>query len=179
MPGKLPNFSRISHVIRSYVEENHLLGGVYAKISTDDRGIYFFTEGRRPEVKKYIPRSEVDHLSIYTDEEVVFLHNFDILVPPPCLPFKNHFGSIFYIPAGTSYLPDNCASRTKIYNQRSEVDHYSINTNKEMVFYITLIYSPQHYFFWLPKYNETRYCVYCSTWLLQMIQKVTSTRSKV
>ena len=99
--------------------------------------------------------------------------------PPPCLPFKNHFGSIFYIPAGTSYLPDNCASRTKIYNQRSEVDHYSINTNKEMVFYITLIYSPQHYFFWLPKYNETRYCVYCSTWLLQMIQKVTSTRSKV
>ena len=31
---------------RSYVEENHLLRGVYAKISTDDRGIYFFTEGR-------------------------------------------------------------------------------------------------------------------------------------
>ena len=29
-----------------YVEENHLLGGVYAKISTYDRGIYFFTEGR-------------------------------------------------------------------------------------------------------------------------------------
>ena len=29
-----------------FVEENHLLGGVYAKISTDDRGIYFFTKGR-------------------------------------------------------------------------------------------------------------------------------------
>ena len=49
-------------------------------------GYIFFTEGRRPEVKKYIPRSEVDHLSIYTDEEVVFLHNFDILVPPPLPP---------------------------------------------------------------------------------------------
>ena len=34
-------------VYQSYVEENHLLGGVYAKISTDDRGIYFFTEGRK------------------------------------------------------------------------------------------------------------------------------------
>ena len=67
------------------MEENHLLGGVYTKISTDDRGIYFFTEGRRPEVKKYIPRSEVDHLSIYTDEEVVLLHNFDIL------PLGSHF----------------------------------------------------------------------------------------
>ena len=29
-----------------YVEENYLLGGVYPKISTDDRGLYFFTEGR-------------------------------------------------------------------------------------------------------------------------------------
>ena len=46
MPGKLLEISGISHVNRSYVEENHLLGGVYAKISTDDRGIYFFTEGR-------------------------------------------------------------------------------------------------------------------------------------
>ena len=35
------------------MEENHLLRGRYAKISTDDRGLYFFTEGRRPEVKKY------------------------------------------------------------------------------------------------------------------------------
>ena len=63
-----------------YVEENYLLGGVYPKISTDDRGLYFFTEGRRPEVKKYNPRSEVDHLRIYTDKEVVLLHNFDF--PP-------------------------------------------------------------------------------------------------
>ena len=51
-----------------YVKENHLPGGGYAKISTDDRGLYFFTEGRRPEVKKYNPRSEVDHLSITTDK---------------------------------------------------------------------------------------------------------------
>ena len=29
-----------------YVEEKYLLGGVYAKIYTDNRGIYFFTEGR-------------------------------------------------------------------------------------------------------------------------------------
>ena len=66
------------------MEENHLLRGVYAKISTDDRGIYFFIEGRsvRPEVKKYIPRSEVDHLSKYTDKEVVLLYNFD-LTPYP------------------------------------------------------------------------------------------------
>ena len=37
----------------------------------------FLPRAVRPEVKKYIPRSEVDYLSIYTDEEVVFLHNFD------------------------------------------------------------------------------------------------------
>ena len=36
---------------KKFVEENHLFRGGYAKISTDDRGIYFFTEGRRPEVK--------------------------------------------------------------------------------------------------------------------------------
>ena len=29
-------------------------------ISTADRGVFFFTEGRRPEVKKNTPRSEVD-----------------------------------------------------------------------------------------------------------------------
>ena len=64
------------------MEENHLFGGGYAKISTDDRGLYFFTEGRRPEVKKYNPRSEVDHLSISTDKEVVLLYNFDFNPPP-------------------------------------------------------------------------------------------------
>ena len=78
---KLHNFTGRYAQNHSYVEENHLLGGVYAKISTDDRGLYSFTEGRRPEVKKYIPRSEVYHLGIYTDQEVVFLHKFDI--PPP------------------------------------------------------------------------------------------------
>ena len=67
----------IGFTVGFYVEENHLLRGRYAKISTDDRGLYFFTEGRRPEVKKYNPRSEVDHLSISTDKEVVFLYNFD------------------------------------------------------------------------------------------------------
>ena len=46
MPGKLLEISRISHVNRSYVEENYLLGGVYAMIYTDDRGVDFFIEGR-------------------------------------------------------------------------------------------------------------------------------------
>ena len=32
MPGKPLEFARISHVYRSYVEENHLLGGGYAKM---------------------------------------------------------------------------------------------------------------------------------------------------
>ena len=35
---------------------------------------------------RYIPRSEVDHLSIYTDKEVVLLYNFDLTpYPPPFL----------------------------------------------------------------------------------------------
>ena len=33
-------------IINTYVEENHLLGGVYAKISTDARGIKIYTEVR-------------------------------------------------------------------------------------------------------------------------------------
>ena len=33
----------------------------------------------RPEVKTYIQRSEVDPLSIYTDQGVVLLYNFDII----------------------------------------------------------------------------------------------------
>ena len=82
IPSKPPKFTGGYLQNQSYVEENHLLRGGYAKIYTDDRGIYFFTEGRRPEVKKYIPRSEVDHLSIYTDKEVVLLYNFD-LTPYP------------------------------------------------------------------------------------------------
>ena len=35
-----------------------------------------------PEVKKYNPRSEVDHLRIYTDKEVVLLYNFDFTPSP-------------------------------------------------------------------------------------------------
>ena len=53
------------------VEENFLRRGRHAKISTDDRGLYFFAKGRGPEVKKYNQRSEVDHLRISTDKEVV------------------------------------------------------------------------------------------------------------
>ena len=49
-------------------------------------GYIFLPRAIRPEVKKYIPRSEVYHLGIYTDQEVVFLHNFDI--PPPYPFFK-------------------------------------------------------------------------------------------
>ena len=41
-------------------------------------GYIFLPRAVRPEVKKYIPRSEVDHLSIYTDKEVVLLYNFDL-----------------------------------------------------------------------------------------------------
>ena len=32
---------------------------------------------------RYIPRSEVYHLCIYTDKEVVFLHNYDLIPPSP------------------------------------------------------------------------------------------------
>ena len=45
-------------------------------------GYIFLPRAVRPEVKKYNPRSEVDHLRIYTDKEVVLLHNSD-LIPPP------------------------------------------------------------------------------------------------
>ena len=69
-----------NHLLRGvYVEENHLLRGRYAKISTDDRGLYFFTEGRRPEVKKSTPRSEVDYLCLSTEKEGCFPYNFDLL----------------------------------------------------------------------------------------------------
>ena len=53
--------------------------------------VYIFLPRAVDPRKKYIPRSEVDHLSIYNDEEVVFLHNFD-LIPSPlffCLPKYN------------------------------------------------------------------------------------------
>ena len=45
----------------------------------------------RPKVKKYNPRSEVDHLRIYTDKEVVLLYNFDFMSPPPTFFFRSTF----------------------------------------------------------------------------------------
>ena len=41
-------------------------------------GYIFLPRAVRPEVKKYNPRSEVYYLCIYTDKEVVFLHNSDL-----------------------------------------------------------------------------------------------------
>ena len=49
-------------------------------------GYIFLLRAVRPEVKKYNPRSEVYHLCIYTDKEVVFLHNSDLNTPLPPLP---------------------------------------------------------------------------------------------
>ena len=46
------------------------------------KGHFILPRAVRPEMKKYNPRSEVDHLSIYTDKEVVLLYNFD-LIPSP------------------------------------------------------------------------------------------------
>ena len=54
-------------------------------------GYIFIIEGRRLEVKKYNPRSEVDHLRIYTDKEVVLLYNFDFISPPPPVFSEVHF----------------------------------------------------------------------------------------
>ena len=48
-------------------------------------GYIFLPRAVRPEVKKYNPRSEVDHLRIYTDKEVVLLYNFDFIPPPSIL----------------------------------------------------------------------------------------------
>ena len=57
-------------------------------------GYIFLPRAVRPEVKKYIPRSEVDHLSIYTDKEVVFLYNFDFNLSPP-----SFFLTYFFFPS--------------------------------------------------------------------------------
>ena len=54
-------------------------------------GYIFLPRAVRPEVKKYIPRSEVDHLSIYTDKEVVLLYNFDLT------PYPHIFGFFLQI----------------------------------------------------------------------------------
>ena len=53
-------------------------------------GYIFLPRAVRPEVKKYNPRSEVDHLRIYTDKEVVLLYNFDFM-PPPTFFFRSTF----------------------------------------------------------------------------------------
>ena len=52
-------------------------------------GYIFLPRAVRPEVKKYNPRSEVDHLSIYTDKEVVLLYNFDLIPSPPIFFYLN------------------------------------------------------------------------------------------
>ena len=51
-------------------------------------GYIFLPRAVRPEVKKYIPRSEVDHLGITTDKEVVFLYNFRSPSLPPKVFFR-------------------------------------------------------------------------------------------
>ena len=55
-------FEKLDWEVRFFVEENLIFRRGYAKISTYDLGLYFFTEGR-------------------TDKEVVFLYNFRS--PPP------------------------------------------------------------------------------------------------
>ena len=57
------------------MEESHLLRDVYPNISMDDRGLYLFPEGRRVQLKKFIPKSDVDDLRIYTNKEVLLLYN--------------------------------------------------------------------------------------------------------
>ena len=56
-------------------------------------GYIFLPRAVRPEVKKYNPRSEVDHLRIYTDKEVVLLYNFDFTPThlPPSPPNMHNF----------------------------------------------------------------------------------------
>ena len=66
--------------VHSYVEENHLLRGRYAKISTDDRGLYVLPRAVRTEVKN-VTRGQRWHLSIYNDKEVVLLITW-IFIPP-------------------------------------------------------------------------------------------------
>ena len=58
-------FEKLDWEVRFFVEENLIFRRGYAKISTYDLGLYFFTEGR-------------------TDKEVVFLYNFR---SPPLPPF--------------------------------------------------------------------------------------------
>ena len=54
-------------------------------------GYIFLPRAVRPEVKKYNPRSEVDHLRIYTDKEVVLLYNFDFMSAPQPFFSEIHF----------------------------------------------------------------------------------------
>ena len=57
-------------------------------------GYIFLPRAVRPEGKKYIPRSEVDHLSIYTDKEVVLLYSFDLISPPLFCFLSNYNGNL-------------------------------------------------------------------------------------
>ena len=61
-------------------------------------GYIFLPRAVRPEVKKYNPRSEVDHLRIYTDKEVVLLYNFDFIPP--------FFGNTFFSQVGSGFPPN-------------------------------------------------------------------------
>ena len=44
---------------------------------------FFLPRAVRPEVKKYIPWSEVHYLSMTTEKEVVLVYNFDFIPSPP------------------------------------------------------------------------------------------------
>ena len=73
----------------------------------------------------------MDHLRIYTDKEVVFLHNIDF-IPPPHLFFLH----TFFFPSKEQNFLDMKGTRPeykKIYTPRSEVDHLRIYNDKEVV----------------------------------------------
>ena len=77
------------------MDENHFLTAFYAKISTDDREL-----------------SEVDHLSIYTEKDVILQFNFDFNPKPrifckvfsrkkfSCLRYLNFILLIFFATGG-------------------------------------------------------------------------------
>ena len=111
-----------------YVGETYLLRGVYAKIYTDDRGKYFSPRAVRPEVKKYLPRSEVYHLSIYTEKEVRLPHNFDFQYKYPHPPPPSSFCSeaLWYVSLSKDYLLTSSFSWSKTPN--TMVIYFSLNS---------------------------------------------------
>ena len=60
-------------------------------------GYIFLPRAVRPEVKKYNPRSELDHLRIYTNTEVVLLYNLDFNVK------HQNFVHIFFLGSNMSF----------------------------------------------------------------------------